>query len=338
MDSIAASFRQQFAVPGLSVAVAQNGIPVYVQTFGVSNNQGGVPLQPNNVFRIAGISKPITAAAIFSLIEQRRFRLDDRVFGPGAILDTQFGWPPGGPFVDQVTIDHLLTHTAGGWEAGPNDPMFANERMNVGELIGWTLRSVPLHNPPGSSFAISNFGYCVLGRVIERVTGAPYQSYVQQAVLSRCGINAMRIGGGTFGQRYPDEVVYYGQPGEKPYELPFGRMDADDGWVASPSDLVLFASHLNRVASRLDILKPATVILMTTGSRANPGYARGWEVGAGNWWHHGVLPGTTGILAHGKSGVCWAALANTHLPNGSMDTAIDQMMQQLVRQVPAWKV
>jgi len=148
----------------------------------------------------------------------------------------------------------------------------------------------------------------------------------------------MRIGGGTFGDRAPDEVVYYGQPGEKPYDLPFSRMDADDGWIASPTDLVLFASHLNRVVSRLNILKLATVTLMTTGSRANPGYARGWEVGAGGWWHHGAFPGATGILAHSRSGVCWAALANTHLPNGSMDAAIDQMMQQLVRQVPGWKV
>jgi CubicO group peptidase (beta-lactamase class C family) len=338
MDAVASGFRQQNGIPGLSVAVAQAGVPVYVRTFGVSNNQGGVPLQPTDVLRIAGISKSVTATAIFTLVEQRRLSLNDLVFGgPNPILGAQAG----GPMVAQITIDNLLTHTAGGWEAGPNDPMFMNTRMSPAELISWTLQNVPLQNPPGSTFAVSNFGYCVLGRVIDRVTGSPYASYVQQSVLSRCGINTMRIGGATLSQRFPDEVVYYGQPGEKPipYEIPLNRMDADDGWVASPSDLVAFASHLNRFPSRLNILKPQTTVQMTTGSPANPAYGRGWEVSRdGTFWHHGALPGTTGILVHARNGVCWAALANTHQPNGSLDTGIDQMMWQLVRQVRAWRL
>lgn len=63
---------------------------------------------------------------IFSLIEAGEINLDDKVFGPAGILGTKYGKPPYKPNVADVTVDHLLTHTAGGWAADGNDPMFHN--------------------------------------------------------------------------------------------------------------------------------------------------------------------------------------------------------------------
>jgi CubicO group peptidase (beta-lactamase class C family) len=69
----------------------------------------------------------------------------------------------------------------------------------------------PLDFDPGSRHAYSNFGYCLLGRVIERVSGNAYDSYVQQDVLGPLGIHRMRLGKTTPSERAADEVAYYGE-------------------------------------------------------------------------------------------------------------------------------
>jgi hypothetical protein len=130
---------------------------------------------PNDIPPLSncGVSKPITSAAIFGLIEKGRLRSEDRVFGRYGILGTKYGSPPYGHGVEQITIDQLLTHTSGGWSNLTNDPMVLNIGLDQAELISWALDNQPLSNPPGKVFAYSNFGYCILGRVIEKVTGQP---------------------------------------------------------------------------------------------------------------------------------------------------------------------
>jgi len=77
---------------------------------------------------------------------------------------------------------------------------------------------------------------------------------------------------------------------------------------------------------------------MTTPSPANPQYAKGWRVNrAGNWWHTGHLPGTSGILVRAHSGLCWAALLNTEHRGDDIDRDLDQLMWRLARGVPAWR-
>lgn len=119
--------------------------------------------------------------AIFSLIEAGRVRLTDKIFGPGAITGTDYGAPPYHPFIDEITVEHLITHTGGGWSNDAADPMFTNPQMNQARLIASTLRLRPLEQPPGRQFAYSNFGYCVLGRVIEKVAQRSYADYVGEA-------------------------------------------------------------------------------------------------------------------------------------------------------------
>ena len=89
---------------------------------------------------------------------------------------------------------------------------------------------------PGTSHAYSNFGYCVVGRLIERVTGEPYDEYVRRVVLAPCGVTNMHIAGDTLADRRSDEVVYHGQDGEDPYVYRVARMDAHGGWLASAAD------------------------------------------------------------------------------------------------------
>jgi CubicO group peptidase (beta-lactamase class C family) len=344
MGRIAAAFRQQFSVPASSIAISRNGRFVYDQAVGMGDRQHLTQVQQSSLFRIASLTKPITSVTIFSLIEQGKLNLTDKVFGPSAVLGTKYGRPPYKQYVADIAVDHLLTHTAGGWPNDSTDPMFRNLSWDQTKLITETIANMPLTNPPGSHWAYSNFGYCVLGRVIEQVTGQPYAAYVQANILAPCGISSMQIAANKESQRAPNEVVYYGQYGEEPYKINITRMDSHGGWIASSTQLVQFLNHVAGAPGIPALLKPATVRAMTTPAAAYPPgavrYARGWLVrndGAGTWWHDGSLPGTTTIMVRTATGMCWAALTNTRTqPRNEIDAAIDQMMWNMVRTVPAW--
>ena len=344
MGRIAQAFRQQFSVPASSIAISRNGQFVYDQAVGMGDREHLSQVQQSSLFRIASLTKPITSVTIFSLIEQGRLKLTDKVFGPSGVLGIKYGKPPYKPYITDITVDHLLTHTSGGWPNDNTDPMMHNDGWDQTKLITETIANVPLTNPPGTHWAYSNFGYCVLGRVIEQVTGQPYSSYVQVNILAPCGISTMQIAANKQSQRAPNEVVYYGQYSEDPYKINITRMDSHGGWIASSTELVQFLNHVAGAPGIPALLKPATIQTMTTPAPAYPPgparYARGWMVrdnGAGNWWHNGSLPGSTTIMVRTSTGMCWAALTNTRTePSNEIDTAIDQMMWNMVRTVPAW--
>jgi Beta-lactamase len=91
-----------------------------------------------------------------------------------------------------VTVDHLLTHTCGGWPNDSTDPMLRFKSWDQSRLLSRTLENLPLTYPPGQHWAYSNFGYCV-GRVIEKVSGQPYKDYVQQAGLRHAASLTCRL-------------------------------------------------------------------------------------------------------------------------------------------------
>ncbi len=334
---IARQTMEQHNAPGLSVAVARHGQFVYQRGFGFADKSTGERVTPSSLFRIASISKPITSVAIFNLIEQGRLKLDDLVFGTDGILKFDYleKYPDQ---VSKITIHHLLTHTCGGWDnTGKTavDPMFYKPAMNHRQLITWTLHNLPLEHEPGTHYAYSNFGFCLLGRVIEKITGQTYAEYVRQAVLSKCAIADMRIGGNTRAQRTPDEVVYYGEAGSGTdvYDMNVTRMDSHGGWIATPSDLVRFAMHVDGLKTTPNILSAETIKTMTTATAQNANYACGWCVNhIPNWWHSGSLPGTLTIMVRTGSGLCWAAFTNTHAEGLDLDA----MMWKMVKCVPAW--
>jgi CubicO group peptidase (beta-lactamase class C family) len=335
MAVFAKDFMAKYSVPGLSVAVGHGGRIIYTDAFGVADRDNREQLTPSHLFRIASVTKPITSVAIFTLIEQGRLRLGDRVFGPGAVLGADFGGPPYQPRVDQITIEHLLTHTCGGWSNDRDDPMFMRPKMNHAELIAWTLQNKPLEHPPGQNYAYSNFGYCLLGRVIEKVTHQTYADFVEASVLRRCGVTEMSIAGNTLAERRPGEVVYYDQDNENPYTMNVARMDSHGGWIARPAALVRFAMHVSGFAMPANILKPETIRTMTTASAASASYAKGWNVNRfGNWWHDGSLPGTSTIMVRTHSGFCWAAFTNTRRSKNGGD--LDGLVWKLVGAVKNW--
>ena len=335
MEKIAQEFMDKFKVPGLSVAIGRRGEILYERGFGYADTKSQERATPNHLFRIASISKPITAVAIFTLIEQGKLQLHDLVFGPDGLLKT--GNDQNLPDrVKAIKIYHLLTHTSGGWDNSSNDPMFRQVLMDHQQLIEWTLRTQPLENEPGKNYAYSNFGYCILGRIIEKITGQPYDAWVKDNILKPCGVTTMQVGGNRLTDRKPREVVYYHQSGGNPYGMNVSRMDSHGGWLATARDLVRFAQHVDGFKVPADILTAESIKQMTTPSAAKASYACGWSVNAvPNWWHGGSLPGTNTIMVRTARGLCWAGLANTRTEG--IGRGLDELMWHLARAVPAWK-
>ena len=341
METAVREVMKDYHIPGLSLAFARHGQLVHSAAFGMADGDAEEKLTPAYRFRIASISKPITSATIFRLVEQGKLTLQDKVFGAKGLLAS---YATTDPKVLQITVHHLLTHTSGGWGNASNDPMFMHAEMNHQQLIAWTLQNLPLEKEPGQAYAYSNFGYCLLGRVIEAVTGENYEAHVKRQILTPCGITDMGIGGNAVAGRQPLEVFYHSQRGEDPYKpsIDVRRMDSHGGWLATAADLTRLLVRLDGFPDPPDLLTPESLRTMTTGSTANPGYACGWAINRQpNWWHGGSLPGTTTLAVRTATGMCWSVLTNTRFrdpadPKKNTDNALDRLMWKLARIVPAW--
>lgn len=328
--AIARAFMDKFEVPALSVAFATDEGKLFSAAYGAADKETGEKATPAHRFRIASVAKPVTSVAIFQLMEQGKLKLDEPVFGKGRWFEPDLP-PETKAKLEGVTVHHLLTHTCGGWGNNRHDPMFMHPDLGHRELIERTLHEQPLQHIPGTHYAYSNFGYCLLGRIIEKTTAKPYEDFIRQAVLQPSGITAMQIAGNTREERAKDEVIYY--DGEHPYGMNVRRMDSHGGWIASAEDLTKFLVHTGKTAG---MLKPATIETMTTAPACHSGYACGWAVNdSRNRWHNGSLPGTSSIAVRTSGGLSWAALTNVR--REGIDLALDRMMWQMAKAVPVWK-
>jgi N-acyl-D-amino-acid deacylase len=352
-----------YGIPGGAIALVRDGKLIYARGFGYADVENRTPVQPDALFRIASVSKTLTSAAVMKLVEEGRLNLDDRVApfiahlapAPGATVDPRW---------EQITIRHLLNHT-GGWDRGkPNGgfdpidrPAIAAAAVNApapasSETLIRYMKGLPLDFDPGTKHAYSNFGYIILGRVIERVSGMPYKEFVRARVLEPVGANRTQQGKSRMSDALPDEVKYYVPgaglngpmvqsvfPGEGVVPLNYGGYhleagDASGAWVSSTVDLLRFVTRVDGRANPPDILSPQIVAEMTgSGATACPDgscyYAAGWVVrpiqSDATWWHGGDLPGTKSILVRSYYNVSWVALFNAGAPN-SLTSALDDAL------------
>jgi len=285
----------QYHIPSLSIAIVKDEKLVYIQSYGLSDKESGTVATNNDLYRIASISKPITAIAILKLVQDGQVSLDQKVFGTNGILGNTYGTPPAGSNKDLITVKHLLDHKSG-WTNSPNDPMFTNISYTQSQLITDLLANRPLSSAPGSTYSYLNFGYCVLGRVIEKITNMTYENYVKSNILQQCGITDMKIGGNTLNERSPGEVKYY-QSEYSPYIMNVTRMDSHGGWIASATDLARFIVKIDRSDSKPDLISATLLDNLYFGYK--------------NWYFYGSLPGTSSILSRIDNTFSFALLTNT---------------------------
>jgi N-acyl-D-amino-acid deacylase len=366
VDEAVSEVMTRWEIPGGAVGIVRDGRLVYARGFGYSDLASQTETAPDALFRIASVSKPVTSAAILRLVEQGRHSLHEPAFAlladitplPGATVD---------PRLATVTVRQLLEHS-GGWDRTVTfDPMFRPTQIAAAtgtpapasaEAIIRYMMGRPLDFDPGSRYAYSNFGYAVLGRIIERITGGSYEDFVQEAVLAPAGVTRMRLGRSLPADRAPGEVRYYDRatvasvfPEGGAVPFPDGgfyleAMDAHGGWIASAVDLLRFQTAVDRFPTRPDVLTPASIDLMTAkpasplwdGSPVH--YGLGWLVRPleGNWWHGGSLPGTASFLVRTGTEVGWVALFNarTMKPGSQFEAEIEDAMWEAIGDVTAW--
>jgi CubicO group peptidase (beta-lactamase class C family) len=347
VDRAVSALMVRWKVPGVSVGVVKDGRLVYARGFGYADREAGVRVQPGSRFRIASVSKPVTAVAVMKLLQDGTLdSIDRKVFGPTGILNDPIYADILDPRVTGVTVRDLLQHTAG-WDSGQGyDPQY--DLVNIARtmatpppadsvnVIRYMLKNRKLDADPGKEYHYSNFGYNVLGRVIEKLTGLRYETYVRKQILDPVGAKTMRIGGDLPRDRTVDEVSYYETADWPLVASTYGTgemvtnsyggyhlctLDAHGGWLATSTDLLRFMTAVDGFATKPDILDAARIELMTTPSaKFESNYALGWVVRPdGTWLHAGAL--TTGVysmLVRQADGVEWAILCN-RLPIESQD-------------------
>lgn len=330
-----------YGLPGASLAIARGGKLVYARGFGFAASEGQVPVQPDSLFRIGSISKPLTAVTLLNLQEQGKLSLDDKVFD----LLTDYRDAAGDPRMFQITVRQLLHHTAGWDSAISGDPVFpaysdiaaaggSFPPVQSDVIRYWLAR--PLDDDPGSAFHYSNFGFVLAGRVIEKVTGLSYADAVRQLVLLPQGITHTRPGRSLDGQAAPTEVRYYDSLSEMatsifsamPQQVPepyggfsMALLDSAGGWIASATDLVRLFTAID--STRTSLMQPASFQQFVERPAGLPQaatwYGLGIDVapsGAGyNLAHDGELPGNYGLAGSIYGGFTFVFLSNTN-PGG----------------------
>lgn len=269
-------FLKKWRVPGAAITVVKNNQVVVDRGYGWTDKEAGIVISPNSLFRIASVSKTFTAVTILKLVQEGKLRLDDSVFRilndlrplNGSIVN---------PKIYQITVQNLLQMSSGWFTSGPGhfDPMFGPWPPRIRNILSPELpascqtttrfmMSQPLRNKPGSSFAYSNLDYCILGLIINKVTGSPYgysgyERYVKSNILAPLGIYNMQIGSTQMKYRVAGETKYYRDPATvSPAELansaylPYSADEilrknfGNGGWIATPKDLAIFMQALNQ--------------------------------------------------------------------------------------------
>lgn len=371
------TFMDARKVPGGALAVVKDRRLVYARGYGWADREKKLPATADSLFRIASISKPFTAVAVMKLVEENRLDLDARAFDIVKLAPVLEAGREPDARLGGITIRQLLQHT-GGWDRDKSfDPMFrpgliagktGTPAPAGAEAVIRYMLGQPLDFDPGTRYAYSNFGYCVLGRVIEIISGLPYEQFVREKVLAPVGIRRMKIGASLDGRQASGEVRYYTRDGARGESVfpnseskvlpPYGgfhleAMDSHGGWIGSAIDLARFAAALDD-PQRSPLLKPASFATMyapppppawrkADGSPENAYYGCGWMIrpvghpGRANYWHSGSLPGTNTLLMRLASGLSIIALFNLRSEDKNLsDTAIDPALHRAAARVAVW--
>ena len=317
-------------IPGASLAVARNGRLVLAKGYGWADQKSREPVRPETLFALASVSKCLTAATVLKLADTGQLDLDAHV------LDILTGLKPlAGETLDprwkQITLRQLLLHT-GGWDRRKSgDPNSFSERVaermkvplpiSPRQLTRYMLGR-PLDFDPGTLSQYSNFGYILLGLVIEKVSDRPYEESVHSITLrpmklEHVVLNHVRGKGYRAGEahRYGPKGAEDREGGQLPITM------ASGGWLAAPSDLLLFLTALDgtrgggflskRMVSAMTAPPPPPIPPRPNGT--HPGL--GWDqvrltADGASYQKGGALLGVHAFLKHSDVGTDWAFCCN----------------------------
>lgn len=289
-----------------SVAVMIDGEIVHAAAFGERIAGTGEAVAPSDRFRIASISKTVTAITILRLVERGLLTLDDPV---GPVIAEHLGLVEYDADAADVTVRQLLSHTAG-FPKGA-DMVFGEGAASCSEIASRAMASMV----GGGGYNYSNVGYCVLTVLIEAVTGKAYERVVDDELLEPLGIEGMRVTS-TY-EIGPDEVSHHPRAGRNYMETLAGA----GAWNATPSDLVTILNAVDPKTSGLKALTPESMAMLryrvpTAGPPS--GYGLGIiNYGGDAWGHTGTIENTHAMVLVQPDGVTWAVTVSGNTPSES---------------------
>lgn len=349
-------------IRGASLAIMKDERLIYCKGMGWADKEAGQPAEVGDLYRIASASKLITAVGIMKLCDDGRLHLDDRVFGPEGILCDSVFLNIRDKRATKITVRHLLNHTSG-FSRRMGDPMFRvadvieweelDHTPSAEELIAFQLRQ-RLRDNPGASAQYSNVGYLVLSRVIEKVSGLDYETFMQREVLQPAGCYDMHIARNHYEERYSGEVKYYGHAPEDsiPSYDGSGRMRLREyggnnvtglqgagAWVCSAVELLRLVASIDGRPRVPDILSRESVAEMKKLARKGD-FALGWsryEPKTGRLIRTGTMSGTSAYVELYPNGLSYVLITNTSNYRGAAFTnSIGRTIRDAMARVEEW--
>lgn len=353
-------FMKSWDIQGASVAVVKDGKLVLARGYGIADENGSVEVEPYHRFRIASISKLITATAILKLYEEGKLDLNQKVFGEQGILKDEYFDNPRDPKALEITVAHLLSHK-GGWTPRWGDHMFMplvvssslkiDPPVSTKDIVRFALNK-RMHFKPGTGRSYSNLGYAILGLIVEEVSGMTYEEYCKQNLLEPIGIFDMEMGNNLYSERDPYEVMYFEPSNAIPKKSIYGTgelvpasnggndivaLGGAGGWIATAPDLIKFVQAIDGKDDVKDILSPENIRFMTS---LDNGWAPiGWKGATmnGYWWRTGSFAGTSAMLRRYPDGTIWVALFNTNTwKQSKFPTDVSSMMTRAISRTKEW--
>ena len=321
-DAAIAGFLIEQGLAGASVAVAKDGRVVYARSYGVADAATGEAMRVEHHFRIASISKVMTAVAVERLAAAGTLGLDRKVW---PLLDKTVPLPAGADArYRNITVGQLLGHVSG-VPATP-DPYFDDSVEGVAAfgLAGptscqaaarWTVGR-PLSWDPGTHYSYANVNFCLLGLVIEAVTGRPWNDVVRDLVQLPRDVADMYLGRtyerGALDVAHPTPAL--AAKGGGWFMESIGGAGA---WLGTAVDVVKVLDGLDPAKPGADLLTSAQLAQM----RARPTTDRGDDL---TWYglgllsyrqgqaygHTGALEGARSMAVHEANGLTWAIMTN----------------------------
>lgn len=237
---------------GASAILMRNGQVIRHLETGLADRDSMQKVDERTIYHWASVTKTLTAVAIMQLRDRGKLSLDDKV--TTWVPELRLVHDPYGS-VDDITIRMLLSHTSGfqnpTWPYGNGQPWEPFEPTRWEQLVAM-MPYQEIHFPPGSKYSYSNPGFIYLARIIEAITGDPYQSYIQKNIWTPLGMTRSYFGttpwflaadrSNSYGIERDsagrETIVVYGRDFDPGITIPNG------GWNAPVADVVTWVAFL----------------------------------------------------------------------------------------------
>lgn len=292
-------------VPSLSAAVYKGGEVVWADTVGIAE-EGGTDATPDTQYRIGSISKTFTAAAVLLLADEGALALDDPL--ERHVPEAEPG---------SMTIRRLLAHSSGLQRESPGEVWETLEFPKGDELVA-RLKEAELVLPAGAHWHYSNLAYALLGEIVARASGTPFDRFVDERLIGPLG-----LGRTTWRSAEPAARPYYVDPYARTLRLEpdlegDGFESAGSLW-STPSDLCRWAGHLASLEAMHQVQIMSDPDTWTLGHGLGLQLFRtGERVFFG---HGGAMPGFLAMLLGRRTeGIGAAVTTNASTPAAAVET------------------